>query len=237
MGIHQPMYLPWLGLFDRIYRCDTFVLLDNVPYSKNYFLNRNKIKTQNGWTWLTVPVLATGKFGQLIKDVQIDNSVKWRDKHWKSIFFNYKKAPFFSKHAEFFEKVYGHEWTYLAELAEELLQFMSKSLRIKTPLVKASTLNVNGEKEKLLLNICKKLHADEYLSGPDGKNYLDPQVWRENNIKVFFHEYQHPEYPQLYGKFIPNMSIIDLLFNCGDESLKTLSKNQPINHPWERDSR
>lgn len=228
VGIHQPMYLPWLGLFDRIYRCDIFVLLDNVPYSKNYYLNRNKIKTPNGWAWLTVPVLTSGKFGQLIKDVQIDNSTGWREKHLKNLFFNYKKAPFFDAYRKPLEEIYQREWIYLAELAEELLNFVLESLGIKTPLVKASDLEVQGKKEELLLNICKKLHADEYLSGPDGRNYLNPQLWKESNIKVIFHEYQHPEYPQLYGKFIPNLSIIDLLFNCGTESLKILTQNQKV---------
>ena len=95
VGIHQPMYLPWPGLFDRIYECDVFVLLDNVPYSKNYLINRNKIKTVNGWMWLTVPVLTKGCFGQLIKDVQINNATQWRKQHWKSIYYSYINAPYF----------------------------------------------------------------------------------------------------------------------------------------------
>lgn len=228
VGIHQPMYLPWLGLFDRIYRCDLFVLLDNVPYSKNYFLNRNKIKTANGWIWLTVPVAAKGKFGQLIKDVEIDNSTNWREKHWKSIFFNYQKASFFSRYAKSFEETYQREWSHLAAFSEELLRIVLKALGIGTPIVRASDMNVDGRKEELVLNICKRLNADRYLSGPDGKNYLNLQIWNENGVNVLFHNFLHPEYPQLYKGFIPQMSIIDLLFNCGDESLKILTQNQVI---------
>lgn len=227
VGIHQPMYLPWLGLFDRIHRCDLFVLLDNVPYSKNYFLNRNKIKIKGGFTWLTVPVLTKGNFGQLIKDVEIDNTDKWKERHWKSIYFSYKKAAYFSKYADFFENIYNREWTKLAELNEELLNYISESLRIKTPIIRASTLNADGKKEELILNICKELKADEYLSGPDGKNYLNMELWEKNNIHVDFQQYVHPTYPQLFGDFIPNLSSIDLLFNCGKDGLEILTSGQP----------
>ena len=226
VGIHQPMYLPWPGLFDRIYECDVFVLLDNVPYSKNYLINRNKIKTVNGWMWLTVPVLTKGCFGQLIKDVQINNATQWRKQHWKSIYYSYINAPYFSNYAEFFEQVYKREWLYLIEIIEELFAYILKAQRINTTIIKASDLNIGGKKEDLLLNICKALKADEYLSGPDGKNYLNPELWRENNIHVIYHSYHQPEYPQLHGLFLPQMSIIDLLFNCGDESLKILSQNE-----------
>ena len=226
IGIHQPMYLPWLGLFDRIYRCDTFVLLDNVSYSKNYFINRNKIKTVDGWMWLTIPVLTKGHFGQLIKDVQIDNTTQWQKQHWKSIYYSYHKAPFFHKYADFFENVYKHEWTYLIDIIEELLYSILKVLRINTTIIKSSELNLAGKKEELILNICKSLKADEYLSGPDGKDYLNLELWQKNNIKVIFHNYCYPQYLQLHGNFLPQMSIIDLLNNCGDESLNILSKNQ-----------
>ncbi len=224
IGIHQPMYLPWLGLFERIQMCDVFVLLDNVPYSKNYFLNRNKIKIKGGFTWLTVPVLTKGNFGQLIKDVKIDNICNWRERHWRSIYFSYKKAQYFLSYADFFANVYNRDWTNLAELNEELINYISGSLHIKTPIIKASTLKADGKKERLILNICKELEADEYISGPDGKNYLNMEVWEKEGIRVILHEYHHPQYPQLYDEFLPNMSIIDLLFNCGEESLNILMK-------------
>lgn len=228
VGIHQPMYLPWLGLFDRIHRCDIFVLLDNVPYSKNYFLNRNKIKIKDGFAWLTVPVLTKGNFGQLIKDVEIDNTNNWKERHWKSIYFSYKKAPHFLSYGGFFESIYNRDWTKLTELNEELINYILETLHIKTPVIRASTLNIDGKKEGLILNICKKLNADEYLSGPDGRNYLNMELWEKNGIKVMLHEYRHPQYSQLYGEFLPNMSIIDLLFNCGEDSLNILTNKQII---------
>jgi len=222
VGIHQPMYLPWLGLFDRINRCDVFILLDNVPYSKNYFLNRNKIKTANGWTWLTIPVIFKGNSHKLIKEIEIDNRSDWRKKHWRSIYYSYKNSSYFDIYAEFFEHFYQQEWRYLAEASSQVLSSLLSMLQIKTPIRMASALGVEGKKEELILNICKAVQAQEYLSGPDGRNYLNLGLWRENRVKVEFHEYLHPQYRQLHGEFLPQMSVIDLLFNCGPDSLSIL---------------
>lgn len=228
VGIHQPMYLPWCGLFDRIYRCDIFVVFDNVPYSKNYFINRNKIKTSNGWLWLTIPVLTKGSFGELIKNIKINNNTNWEKDHWKSIFYSYKKAPFFEKYSDFFKSIYEKKWENLIEVIDITLQFLLQQLNITTKILKASQLELQGSKEMLVLEICKKLNATEYLSGPDGRNYLTLDLWKRNNIKVAFHDYNYPVYPQQFGDFIPNMSVIDLLFNCGDKSLEIITKNQKI---------
>ena len=223
IGIHQPQYLPWLGFVERVYNCDVFVLLDNVPYSKNYFYNRNRIKTANGWIWLTVPVITKNRFGQLIKDVEIKNSVDWRSDHWKSIFFAYKKSKYFECFASSLEEIYKREWQYLYEICEIMIEFIMKSFGIKTPIYRASELNVHGKKEDLLLNICKKLNVNKYLSGIDGKNYLNLENWKNQQIKVLFQNYKHPKYPQMFNNgFIPQMSSVDLLFNCGPESLNIL---------------
>src|SRR3972149_10546120 len=104
-GIHQPQYLPWLGLLDRASRCDVFVILDNVPYSKNYFYNRNKIKTANGPVWLTVPVLTKGQIGQTFIETKIDNNQNWKEKHWKSIYYAYLKTPYFEEYSGYIKKI------------------------------------------------------------------------------------------------------------------------------------
>lgn len=228
VGIHQPMYLPWLGLFDRIAQCDLFILLDNVPYSKNYFLNRNKIKTAAGWTWLTIPVLMKGDSNKIIKDVEIDNKNDWRKKHWMSLYYSYKNSPYFDTYREFIENYYQREWRYLVEAVSEMMQFLLKVLNIEIPITMASSLGVTGKKEELILNICNEVQADEYLSGPDGRNYLTLDLWEKNKIKVLFHDYRHPEYRQLHGDFIPYLSVIDLLFNCGPESLGFLKSSAAI---------
>nr|WP_321352008.1 WbqC family protein [uncultured Methanoregula sp.] len=227
VGIHQPMYLPWCGLFDRIARSDLFILLDNVQYSKNYFINRNKIRTPQGWTWLTVPVISHGKSDQLIRDVETDGKIPWEHQHWKSISVSYAKAPYFKEYAGFFDEMYSTRWVYLNDVIKKTLTYLLQSLDIPTRIILASELDVTGKKNEYILNLCQNVGADEYLSGPDGRNYLNLPQWQEAGIEVLFHEYQHPEYPQLYGTFEPNMSVIDLLFNCGKSSKGILMAGQP----------
>ena len=231
VGIHQPQYLPWLGIIDRIMQCDVFVMLDNVPYSKNYVYNRNRIKTADGWSWLTVPVLFKGKFGTLIKDIAINDKSNWREEHRKSILFAYSKAPFFGEYKGYLEEFFAREWVSLSEVSIESLKLILRLFGVDRKIVIASELGVEGAKEALLLDICKKLGADNYLSGPDGKNYVIPDVWRAGGIEIGFQEFKHPKYPQLYGEFIPQMSSIDLLFNCGAEkglSILTGAEGQKV---------
>jgi hypothetical protein len=222
-GIHQPMYLPWLGLFDRIFKCDLFILLDNVAYSKNYFLNRNKIKTASGSVWLTIPVLLKGNSNKIIKDVEIDNRNDWRKKHWMSIYYSYKNSKYFDNYVTIIEDFYKQEWKYLVEASSFMLATLLKILNINTPIKMASALGAQGKKEGLILEICKLVQADKYLSGPDGRNYLNPALWQENQIEVQFHDYQHPRYSQLHGEFLSHLSVIDLLFNYGPDSLRILT--------------
>lgn len=227
VGIHQPQYLPWLGLIDRVYRCDAFVILDSVPYSKNYFYNRNKIKTSDGIMWLTIPVLTKGHYGQAFTETRIDKNQDWGAKHWKSISYSYGNASFFKDYSEYFFITMQKQWTILADICVETFTFLLKSFNINTKVVRSSELSVNGKKEELLINICKKMGATHYLSGIDGKNYLDMDLWKEYDIQIDFQNYAHPAYPQLYGDFVSNLSAIDLLFNCGEKGLETLTANQP----------
>ena len=149
VGIHQPMYLPWLGLFDRILKCDLFILLDNVPYSKNYFLNRNKIKTANGPVWLSIPVLLKGNSSKIIKDVEIDNRNDWRKKHWMSIYYSYKNSKYFDNYKNVIEDFYRREWKYLIEASAFMLSTLLKILNINTPIKMASALGAQEKKGRL----------------------------------------------------------------------------------------
>lgn len=224
--IHQLGYLPWLGFFDKMAKADIFVLYDDARFEKNYFDNRNKIKTAQGWTWITVPVKY--KFGQKLNEVEIENTQRWREKHYKTFLINYNKAPFSPVYLDFFEKIYKKKWERLVDLDITLIKYFAEKLGIKTELIKSSELNCTGEKSQKLLNICKKLNADIYLSGKFGKNYLDEKLFKENNIKVIYQDFKHPIYPQLYGEFIPELSVVDLLFNCGPSSLNILLGEKSI---------
>lgn len=232
ISIHQPAYIPWLGYFDKIAKSDIHVFLDDVEYSKNNLFNRNKIKTPAGEQWLTIPVKY--KSDNLICETKIDNSVDWQKKHWKTIKLNYTRAPYFKQYEEVFAEIYSKPWKYLAEINIEMNKAIAEILGIKVKFVKSSELNVKGMKNEKLINLCKILEADTYLSGqgaksmeinPYNKPYLDENLFLKNNIKVSYQEFHYPEHHQPWGKFIPNLSIIDMLFNCGSENSQFLTKN------------
>jgi len=224
---HQPSYLPWQGLFSKINLSDTFVFLDTVQFSKWDWSSRNKIRTPEGWMWLTVPVLSGGKHGQIFTEVKIDNTKKWNKKHLKAIKMSYSRAPYFEQYYDFFVDVYEKEWLYLTELDEYITRHLIEILGIKVNFVKASnSLNLEGKKSSLVLDLCLKMKADEFIFGGEGKNYAQVEDFRTAGIKIHFQDYKHPEYTQIHGDFIPNLSVIDLLFNCGPKSLDIIMSNQ-----------
>ena len=219
--IHQPEHLPYLGFFAKCARADTVVFLDNVDFEKNYFQNRNRIYGQQGYQWITVPVVS-GK--AKIQDVEIarefHDSVK--RKNLEKIRQAYSKAPYFRTYFPDFEKLYGYKYTHLVDLNCSLLAHLFRLLEFRCRMVYASRLSVWGSKTDLLANICEKTNADQYLSGISGKDYLEVD---EFSVPVVFQEFKHPVYYQ-YGKqhFLPNMSILDPLFNIGINGIKDLIK-------------
>ena len=229
--IMQPAYLPWLGFFDRIEASDLFISLDNVlldTSSKTRFTNRNKIRQKEGSTWLTLPMKTKGLFGDVhIKDIQLVED-KWNIKHWKSIQNNYRKAPFFDKYAPFLENIYSQKWQSMQELIDELTSYFLQELNITTPTIKSSELQIDATKDDLILEICKSQNATEYYSGIFGREYLDTKKFEKEGIEVLFHEYKHPTYTQLYEGFEPYMSILDLLFNHGEDSLEIIKQGRNL---------
>lgn len=223
VSIHQPNYIPWLGFFHKIAQSNVFVSLDVVQFTKNSFQNRNKIKTANGEIWLTVPVLTKNKFGQITNEVEINNTVSWGRGHCRSIQQNYSKTPCFKFFIDFFETVYMDEkFTKLVDLNETIIKFINEILGIRTKFVKASSLGVQGQGTELLVEICKTIGADTYLSGSGGKKYLEELKFKDESIQLIYDNFQHPIYDQLFGPFLPNLSIIDLIFNHGPQSLDIL---------------
>lgn len=227
VSINQPAYLPWLGYFHRIAISDAHIVLDHVQLEKNSFTNRNKIRTSEGWGWLTVPVQTAGKFGDLpIKEVEIANQKLWASKHWQTLRLNYSKAPFFDQHAVFFEGIYARRWEKLAELAHEITWYLLDAFGIRTKLHFSSQMAASGKKDELVLNLCRELEATVYLSGPLGRNYLREELFSHAQIALRYDDYRHPAYPQVYRGFEPYMAAIDLLFNCGPASLEVMMKGQ-----------
>jgi hypothetical protein len=221
VAIHQPQYLPWLGYFDKIIKADAFCYLDNVQYKKNEWQNRNRIKTAQGRQWLTVPV--SYRFPQKINEVKINNTVNWKRKHLQAMITNYSKAPFFAEYIGFFEEVYSKDWELISELNVYLIGRMQEMLNIKEKrTVLASTLSLSDDPTERLIDICKTLEGDTYLSGQDGAKYMDLERFKANGIEVSVQDFIHPEYPQLFGDFASHLSIVDLLFNCGPETLERI---------------
>ena len=219
---HQPVYLPWLGLFDKIAKADVFVIFDTVQYLPKDWMNRNKIKIKDDYTYLSVPILDKGYLKKKIYEIKINNQVNWKKKHFKTIYNNYKKSKYFDKYIHFFENLYSKEWEFLCDLNTYILEFFLQELSIKTKILKASEINIKGKKSDLILDMCKKLNADCFIFGEQGKNYAEVDKFKKCKINIIFQKYEHPIYNQVQGNFISHLSIIDLLFNCGDKSLKIL---------------
>jgi len=229
MSIMQPAYLPWLGFFDRVEASDLLIILDNVlldTNSKTRFTNRNKIRTKEGWIWLSLPMKTKGLFGKvLIKDIEIaDNN--WKAKHWKAIETNYSKANYFRKYASDLEEIYKQEWNKMQDLLDLLTNYFFNVLQINVPVIKASSIPVKGQKSELILELCKYQRAKLYYSGVFGRDYLELNKFEENNIEVLFHEYRYPIYDQVYKGFEPYMSILDILFNYGERSMEIIKQGR-----------
>jgi len=222
--INQPAYLPWLGYFDRIAKADIHIILDHVQFEKNSFTNRNKVRTATGWTWLTVPVLTKGRFGELTIDkTEINRMSNWSKKHLKTLQANYSRSAYYPCYADYFVEFYQKDWSHLAPMLHESTRFLSQKLGIQTQQLKSSELSPQSMKSDLILELCTKVGATTYLSGPFGRNYLDEGAFKKAGIKLQYHDYEHPKYRQYFDNFEPFMSVVDLLFNHGDTSLEILS--------------
>jgi len=221
VSIHQPQYLPWLGYFDKIDRADVFVLLDTVQYKKNEWQNRNRIKTARGAQWLTVPV--TYRYPQLICEVGVNGCERWQHRQQQALATNYRKAPHWGHLAGFFEEVISRSWETIAELNIHVVKRLAAILGITTPIHVASGLgSFPVDPDERLIALTKHFGAGTYLAGNGGHEYMDLEKYRRAEVDVLFQDYRHPRYDQLFGEFESNMSVIDLIYNYGEESLSIL---------------
>lgn len=232
VALHQPHYLPWLGLLDKIDRSDFFVFLDNVQFERRGWQNRNYVMGSTKPVLLTVPV-AQGSRGDRILDKLVDNSQKWKSRHHKALAEHcYRKAPYWRDYRDGIARLYEEEWEGLADLAIATTRMLMRWFGIDTPVLLASELGeFSGRKSELLAQICAKAGADTMLSGDGARDYLEPEVLRDHGIDVEWQSFRHPVYPQ-HGRgpadFVPRLSAIDLLLNTGPEALHVLrqARNQ-----------
>lgn len=223
---HQPNYLPYPGFFHKIAQADCFVIVDTTQFVKRGpfgWIHRNRIRTDDGWAWLSVPVLTKGKFTQSILDTRIDAQRDWARKHWRALEWNYRRAPYFDRAAEFFRAAYERPWTSLAALNEHLIRGVLDLLGIRVRVERASDLGVTGRATDLVVDLCRKVGADTYVSGVHGRDYLDEGAFAAAGIGLRYQSYASPAYPQCHaGPFVPDLSIVDLVFNCGPGGLDVL---------------
>lgn len=221
--ITQSNYIPWKGYFDSISQVDTFVVYDDMQYTKRDWRNRNQIKTDTGLKWLSIPVEVSGKYLQKIKDTKVADK-KWNIAHWDQIKEWYKNAPYYKEMAEWIEPLYRNcQFDYLTEINLHFINAICSFLKINTQIKFSSEFTLHNERTQRLVNICTDLNATEYYSGPAARAYMDEKLFEEMGISVKYFEYNgYPEYPQQFPPFSHNVSILDLILNNGSDSSKFL---------------
>lgn len=212
--IHQPEFLPWAGFFNRIVHADVFIVLDDVGYQKNGFINRNRIQTSQGASWITVPVQGRSPH-KLIKDVLIDNTRDWKKSIWSALEQHYQHAPFWKEYSDFIRNAFRKDWERIADLDVHFIREILNILGNKVRLEFSSELSAPGVKTERLVNLCKAVGAKAYLSGPGGKGYMDLARFKEEGIEVRFQEFTYPSH----------LSVVDVLFNEGPYSTKIIQGN------------
>lgn len=221
--ILQPSYIPWRGYFHQIQKADLFIFYDCVQYDKHGWRNRNAIKTAQGSQWLTIPVNTKGcvSEGKVIKDIPIIWDTPWNEKHLKSIQQNYAKAPFFITYSPLLESIYSRRDSILADFTCATTEMIARELGIRhTQFLRSSAIDAEGSKTERLIGILKKVGSTHYISGPSAEDYIERDQFEDSGISLEFMAYDYPEYPQLYGAFQPQVSILDLLFNVGPDAGK-----------------
>jgi hypothetical protein len=209
--IHQPDFFPWLGFFDRWKKSDLYIILDDVQFIRRGWHHRDKIKTKMGSSWLTVPIVKKGKYGQLLNSTMINNDIDWRTESLKTIKLSYKNAPNFVRCYKKIQEIYNKNYERLIDLNQDIMKFIADELQIDTPVVLSSQYNVNSSSTQRLVDLVKSTNGTTYLTGYGSKNYLDETLFNKENIVVDWHDFEHPVYNQLHGEFIPGLSSLDFL--------------------------
>lgn len=215
VAVLQSSYLPWKGYFDIVNSVDTFVFYDDVQFTKNDWRNRNRIKTEAGASWLTIPV--GDKIDRLICEVDIHDQ-RWAAKHWKSLKQYYSKSPFFKDYQDFFENLFlVKKWNNLSVLNQYIIQAIAKEmLGVKTEFLDSRDFFINGKKGDRLVNLLVEVGANYYLSGPSARDYIDEELFVDAGIQLDYQTYAgYPEYSQNFPPFEHHVSIVDLLFHVG----------------------
>lgn len=228
--ITQSNYIPWKGYFYAISKVDVFVVYDEMQYTKRDWRNRNLIKTPNGLKWLSIPVEVKGKYFQKINETKVLDK-KWNKSHLGTLKQNYNKAKFYKETIGWIEELYMKcDFEYLSEINLYFIREINKFLNIDTEIRFSKDFKLHEDRNMRLINICKDLNASDYYSGPAAKSYMNEELFYANNIKFRYFNYSnYPQYTQLYDGFEHGVSILDLIFNEGIDSIKFLNQSNSVN--------
>lgn len=227
VGAIQSNYIPWRGYFDFIDDVDLFVFYDDVQYGMGKkWRNRNKIKSRRGSQWLSIP-LKHGKNNKLISEVAIDYSRRWQAKHLNLLYENYHNSPFFYLYIDEFSSVINKRYSNISELNVAVCKWIMSQLKIQSEVRMSHEFNLKGDKKERVQHLLHKVRASAYLTGPNTLPYTDTQFFQASGISLEVKTYEYESYPQLWGEFIGNVSILDLIFNTGCDARKYLKSIKP----------
>jgi hypothetical protein len=236
VAIHQPNFLPWLGYLERMAQSDLFIILDHVQFERRNYQNRTLIRLEDEARWLTVPVVQLSQKETIIeKRVDNPDEIKtrwWGPSHFLTLRYAYRKAPYLDLYAPRLQQILEARWEKLVDLNLATLDFLREAFDIRTPMVRSSELQVEGARSELMLNLCKVAGANTFLGGMGGsRGYLDQEAFKAAGMGVAWQQFHHPRYAQCgTGPFLPGLSALDLLFNCGPESRNLLARAAPDGH-------
>ena len=220
VAMFQSNYIPWKGYFDIINDVDVFVFYDDVQYTVRDWRNRNIIKSANGCSWLTVPVVNKNLREKKVYEVEIDNTTAWAQKHFKTIVMSYSKTAFLKDYINLLELIYlDNKWTNLSTMNRFIIEQVCKLLNIKTDFVNLQDMGISGNKNgERILKVCRELNCDYVVNGPAAKEFIDQSLFDESGVVLEYKTYEYPTYRQLSFPFEHGVSIFDLLFNTGPEA-------------------
>lgn len=224
---HQPNYLPYPGFFQKIAASDMFLVVDTTQFVKRGpfgWIHRNRIGTPNGPTWLSLPVLSKGRYDQPICQTELNPRVDWRKKHWRSLEWNYRRAPFWEQYSGSLQELYQRPWTHLSPFTTEVIRWFMEKLELDVELRMASDLESQGQATEYIVEFCKELGATSYLSGSHGRDYLETDRFSEEGLELLFQEYTAPRYTGIQGEVTDNLSMLDMLLWCGPAATEWVHK-------------
>jgi hypothetical protein len=216
--VSQPMFLPWVGLFEQVRLADVFIHYDDVqlPQGRS-FISRVQLKSPNGVSWLTAPLDHT-KSGKLINEVLLSKAEDWREKHLRTIRHAYAKRPYFEVMFELAEKIYRQPTDNLAGFNIGAVEQIAQCLGLSPRFMRSSAMGVGGASSERLVDLCSAINCHIYVTGHGALNYLNHQLFEDKGISVRYMDYKKTPYEQGHGEFTPYVSVLDAIANCGERA-------------------